>query len=336
MTTVAIAGYGSAGRGIHGPLFEPAGLTVIGVSTSNPTRAEQVKADFPEAEVVRDLNALLDLKADVLVLATPSGDHLDHATLCLDAGQPVVVDKPLAVDPAGAALLVERSKTTKTPLTVFQNRRFDPQHTTLRRLLKDGQLGEVFRHEFRWERWRPEPKDRWRENASAADGGGLLLDLHSHLVDASIDLFGPVERVFAQVAARSTRAEDDAFVVCEHAGGVTSHLSATSLAGAPGPRLRVLGRAGTYLLDDFEEEPSVYPDLRHQDGQSGWLVRGDVREPVQAEPADQADFYRAVAAALGSADPQGAMPVDPADAVHVLEVIDAARRSAAEHQVISL
>lgn len=336
MTTVALAGYGSAGRGIHAPLLLAAALEIVGVSTSSPERVDQVRADLPGALVVPDLEALLALDADLVVLATPSGRHVEHVLACVAAGQPVVVDKPLAVDAEGARAAVGHARDKGVPLTVFQNRRYDPQHTTLRRLLSDGALGEVFRHEFRWERWRPVPKERWRENATAAEGGGILLDLHSHLVDAAVDLFGPVERVFAQVAARSTPAEDDAFVVCEHAGGVTSHLSATSIAGAPGPRVRVLGREGAYLLDEFEQELTVFPDLAHQAGTAGWLVRGGAREPVAASPSDQADFYREVAAALGADDPQGQMPVDPADAVHVLTVIDAARRSAAEHQVVTL
>lgn len=336
MTTVALAGYGSAGRAIHAPLLLAAGLEIVGVSTGNPERADQVRADLPGALVVPDLEALLALDADLVVLATPSGRHVEHVLACVDAAQPVVVDKPLAVDAEGARAVVAHARDKGVPLTVFQNRRYDPQHTTLRRLLSEGALGEVFRHEFRWERWRPVPKERWRENATAAEGGGILLDLHSHLVDAAVDLFGPVERVFAQVAARSTPAEDDAFVVCEHAGGVASHLSATSIAGAPGPRVRVLGREGAYLLDEFEQELTVFPDLAHQVGTAGWLVRGGAREPVAASPSDQADFYREVAAALGADDPQGQMPIDPADAVHVLTVIDAARRSATEHQVVTL
>lgn len=336
MTTVVLAGYASAGRGIHLPLLRAAGLEVVAVSTRDPERVEQVRADLPGAEVVPDLDALLSFRADLAVLATPSGQHVAHTTACLDAGQPVVVDKPLAVDADGARAVLARAREVGTPLTVFQNRRYDPQHLTLRRLLAEGALGEVFRHEFRWERWRPVAKDRWRENASAADGGGILLDLHSHLVDAAVDLFGPVERVYAQVAARSTPAEDDAFLVCDHRSGVSSHLSATSLAGAPGPRVRVLGREAAYLLDDFEQDLSIYPDLAHRPGQAGWLVRGAERDPVPAASGDQTDFYRQVTAALSSTDPQGQMPVDPQDSVHVLSVLDAARRSAREHQSIEL
>ena len=226
--------------------------------------------------------------------------------------------------------IVDAARAAAVPLTVFQNRRFDAEHVAAREVVRSGQLGEVIRHEFRWERWRPIPKDRWRENASTADGGGILFDLHSHMIDASVDLFGPIDTVYAEVAARSTVAEDDAFLACRHTSGVVSHLGATSVAAAPGPRVRILGRRGAFLLNEFEDDGAdIYPDLAHADaGQCGWIYAGEQRIPVTRPSAGQVDFYRQVMRALAMQDPQAWMPVDPDDAVHTLAVIDAARASA--------
>jgi predicted dehydrogenase len=243
------------------------------------------------------------------------------------------VDKPLATDADAARRVVDHAERAGVPLTVFQNRRWDAEQLTLRALLDEGRLGEVMRFERRWERWRPQPKDRWRENASAAEGGGTLLDLHSHLVDSAVQLFGPVRRVYAEVAARTTRAEDDAFLSVEHVGGVRSHLSAHSLAGAPGPRTRVLGRSGAYLVTSFEQEVTAFPGLDDEGGHCGWFVTGESRTPVPRASGEHADFYRAVGRAVRGKD---AMPVNPHDAVHVLSVIDAARRSAAERTVVDV
>jgi predicted dehydrogenase len=271
---------------------------------------------------------------DLVVLASPTGLHAEQAIACLDAGVPVVVDKPLGTDEDQAARVVQHSLDLGVPLTVFQNRRWDAEQLTLRRLLADGALGEVFRFERRWERWRPKPKDRWRENASAADGGGLLLDLHSHLVDSAVQLFGPVARVYAEMAAHTTRAEDDVFIALRHESGVRSHLGALSVAGAPGPRTRVLGRAGSYVVTTFESELTTYDDLADLDDQHcGWLVAGTERTPVPRAAGSAVDFYTAVAQALATAGP---MPVDPHDAVHVLQVLDAARLSAHEGVVVPL
>ena len=241
MTSVGLAGFGSAGRGIHAPLLQEAGMMIVAVSTADPQRAQHVHDDAPGARVVADLDALLGVAGlDLIVLATPSGLHAGQARQCIDAGIAVVVDKPLATDATRAFGVVDAARAAGVAMTVFQNRRFDAEHVAARETVRSGRLGEVFRHEFRWERWRPMPKDRWRENASAAEGGGILLDLHSHMVDAAVDLFGPIDMVYAEIAARTTASEDDAFLACRHTSGVMSHLGATSLSAAPGPRVRIL------------------------------------------------------------------------------------------------
>jgi predicted dehydrogenase len=339
MSTVGLAGFGSSGRGIHAPLLLQAGMTIAAVSTADPQRAEQVGREVPGARVVADLEALLGVAGlELVVLATPSGMHARQARQCIDAGVAVVVDKPLATDATQAMGLVQAARTAGVALTVFHNRRFDPEHVAARETVASGRIGEVFRYEFRWERWRPKPKDRWRENASADQGGGILLDLHSHMVDAAVDLFGPIDSVYAEVAALTTTAEDDAFLACRHASGVVSHLGASSLSAAPGPRVRILGRSGAFLLNQFEDEGvGIYPDLADADAaQCGWVYVGSQRSPVARPAAGQVDFYEAVRRALGAADPQSAMPVDPYDAVHTLAVIDAARASAAQGIVVAV
>src|SRR5450759_1943227 len=278
VNTVGLAGFGSAGRGIHAPLLQQAGMTIAAVATSDPQRAKQVGRDAPGARVVADLDALLVMDSlDLIVLATPSGLHADQARQCIDAGIAVVVDKPLATDATQAYRVVDAARAAGVALTVFQNRRFDAEHVAARETVGSGRLGEVFRHEFRWERWRPTPKDRWRESASAADGGGILLDLHSHMIDAAVNLFGPIDTVYAEVAARTTAAEDDAFLACRHTSGVMSHLGATSLSAAPGPRVRILGRRGAFVLNEFEDDGTdIYPDLANADaGHCGWIYEGE-------------------------------------------------------------
>lgn len=329
---VGLVGYGSAGRTVHTPLLASAGLTVTLVVTASPDRAAQARADHPGADVVPHLRALLDRgdEVDLVVLASPTSVHVEQARECLGAGLAVVVDKPLGVGADEAAQLLTHRGAGR--LTVFQNRRLDAEHLTAQRLLSEGRLGRVLRLERRWERWRPVPKQRWRENAPPELGGGLLLDLHSHLVDSAVQLLGPVTSVYAELAAHSTAAEDDVFVSLRHGSGARSHLGALSLAAAPGPRTRLLGDAGAYVVTSFEGEPSAFDTFADLDeDHCGWLVRGAHREPVRRSPGGHADFYRRAAAWVGDGGP---VPVDPADAVAVLRVLDAARRSDREGVVV--
>ena len=335
---VGLVGYGSAGRGIHAPLLVRAGLTVAAVSTSNATRADEVRADLPGAEVVPDLEALLGVDGlDLVVLASPSGVHAEQAERVIEAGLPLVVDKPLALDASRALDVLDRAAHHGVPLTVFNNRRFDPELAALR-IVRDKELvGEIWRAEYRWDRWRPVPKQRWREQAPAEEGGGLLLDLHTHLVDQAVLLHGEVESVYAEVDSRTTVAEDDTFLACRHTSGVVSHVVSSSVNGAPGPRARVNGSAGSFVIGRQFDDVSAFTEFENDGDAIGWIVRGDEREPGPVvTDADQANFYRAVAAALVSSDPQATMPVDPRDAVHVLAVVDAARISARDRRVVEV
>lgn len=342
---VGLVGYGSAGRGIHGRLLRETGNVVTHVVVRNPERVEAARADWPGVTIVPDVATLLSAAddLDVVVVASPTGSHVDHVTAVLEAGVAVVVDKPLAPTTAQARALAQLADDLGGRLTVFQNRRWDPEQLTLRALLTAGELGEVHRFERRWERWRPVPQQRWKENDVTA--GGLLLDLGAHLVDSAVQLFGPVESVYAELSALTTPAEDDVFLALRHVLGaegpaVVSHLQAGALVGAPGPRTRVLGDGGAYLVTSYEGEVTPFAALDDGVGldpagtpHEGWLVRGGERTPVPRAAGGHGDFYRLVARwVLGG----GPAPVDPWDAVHTAEVLDAARVSALEQRVVRM
>ncbi len=203
----------------------------------------------------------------------------------------------------------------------------------------------MHRFESRFERWRPVPKaGSWRERGTAQEGGGLLLDLGSHLVDQALVLWGRARRVYAEIDTRrpGVASDDDAFVAIEHAGGVRSHLWMSALAGRPGPRLRVLGNRASYVSYSLDvQEAQLRGGLTPRDqsygvvpaGEWGALDAGGDEHPVSSARGDYGEFYRRLVAALRDG---AQLPVDPADAVGALRVLDAARRSAARHDVVEV
>jgi predicted dehydrogenase len=360
---VGLVGYGSAGRGIHARLLREIGAHVTHVVTRSPDRADQARSDWRHVVVVPSIGALLEHAAelDLVVVASPTGEHVTHVTAAFASRLPIVVDKPLATTTDEARRLAMTAEASGARLTVFQNRRWDPEQITLRGLLASGELGRVHRFERRWERWRPVPQQRWKENDTRS--GGLLLDLGAHLVDSAVQLFGPVDTVYAELRSLTTPAEDDVFLALRHTAphgepGVVSHLQAGALVGAPGPRTRVLGDRGAYLVTSFEGEETPFSALderhdRHEKhghgehehraeghvreahvpdgGHEGWLVRGAERVAVPRAPGGHADFYRAVVAWAREGGP---VPVDPWDAVRTASVLDAARISAREGRAV--
>jgi predicted dehydrogenase len=333
---VGIAGYSLAGRFFHSPLVTSvAGLRLTHVVTRSPERAGFAVSDHPGVTVVDSVERLWG-EIDLLVVASPNSTHIPLAQEAIDHGVALVVDKPLAVDSASAASLGARAAAAGVPLSVFHNRRWDAEMLTLRRLLNEGGLGTVLRFESRFERWRPEaPAAGWRAQP-ASEGGGLLLDLGSHLVDQALQLFGPVASVYAEVATvrPGFDSEDDAFMALTHASGEISHLHVSAMTAAPGPRMRVLGTRGAFLVEDLDgQEAALRSGLRPGGADwglppaSSWgrLVRGEESDPVPSEPGDWPAFYRAMEIALRGA---GVVPVPAQDAVAVLRVLEAARQSA--------
>lgn len=341
---VGLLGYGLAGRVFHAPLIAATdGLELAAVVTRDPDRRAQVRHAYPGTQLFDRSEDLVGSGGiDLVVVATPNRSHVPMARLAIAAGLPVVVDKPLAATSTEGRAVVEEARSRGVPLTVFQNRRWDGDFLTVRRLLDEGVLGTVLRFESRYDRWRPEIRQRWREHAAPEDAGGILFDLGAHLVDQAVQLFGPVASVYAEVDLRrpGTEVDDDDFVALAHASGVRSHLWMSVLAAQLGPRMRVLGDRAAYTkygLDGQEAAlgagqrpggPGWGEELPERWGRVG--TEDDLRE-LRTEPGSYQAFYAGVAAALRDGAP---LPVDPADSVAVLEILEAARRSTAEREIV--
>jgi scyllo-inositol 2-dehydrogenase (NADP+) len=344
---VAIIGYGLSGRFFHAPLIAATeGLGVAHVVTSNPVRRRQVAVEHPRAEVVPSVPELwaADLP-DLVVVASPNDSHASIALEAIERGVAVVVDKPLAVTASSAEELVDRARQAGVLLTVFHNRRWDSDQLTLRRLIAEDALGSIVRYESRFERWRPNVDHaKWRENVPPEQGGGVLLDLGSHLVDQALTLFGPVTHVYAEVdSRRGAAADDDVFIALHHVGGTISHLHASAVTPSVGPRLRVQGTTAGFLVSALDpQEAALRSGVRPapvadwgvpSEWERGRLVAGEQSVPVPPEPGDWPRFYALLRDALVSGAPP---PVDPLDAVRTLRVLDAARRGARDRSIVSL
>jgi predicted dehydrogenase len=343
---VAIAGYGLAGEVFHAPLVcTTSGLSLVAVTTSDAQRAGRARAAHPGVEVFADAGDLLRRaggEIDLLVVATPNRLHVPIARAALSRRIAVVMDKPLAADATPAAALVDDFHAAGVAFTVFQNRRWDGDFLTVRRIVESGELGAVTRFESRFERFLPEvDAGAWRELAAAEEGGGLLLDLGAHLVDQALTLFGPPARVYAEIAVRrpGAQVDDDVFVALEHRGGVRSHLWMSAVAPLGGRSLRASGtRAGVQTPGLDPQEEQLAAGLRP--GYDGWGAGEPARwvdaageRTLEIERGAYEAFYAGVRDALDGATD---MPVDPRDSVAALRVVEAARRSARTAAVVEM
>lgn len=325
---VGVVGYGLAGRLFHAPfIVSTPGLVLRAVVTRNAVG--QLQQDHPGVAAVDSLDALLQQDVDLVVVASPSGLHDEHARAALEAGKHVVLDKPPSATAGQFEALCELADSVDRQLIVFHNRRWDSDFRTLQSVLPE--LGTVHRFETRFERWRPGPKGGWRESSAPQELGGLRYDLGPHLVDQALQLFGPVESVWAR--SQSPRGigaqDDDVLATLVHECGVTTLLSASLVTALPGPRFVAYGSAGAAVL----RQPDGQEDrLRAGDRPGpGWGAEpGRVAIVATGERPDSREvpyldgqwpaFYSGVAACLRHGAPP---PVSPESALATMRVLDA-------------
>ena len=328
---VGIAGYGLAGRYFHAPLLKGCGFEVVTVLSSNQLRASHALEDFPDTKVVTTMQELLSNNLDLVVVASANLAHAEQATAALKAGIPVVVDKPMGRNLVETKSIVELSDSLGVPVTTFFNRRWDSDALTIKKVLATGVLGQIHRMDSRFERFRPDVnKDSWRENMSAEDGGGQLLDLQPHLISTAIDWFGRCELVTATVRSIRGATDDDSVLVLRHDSGVMSYLSASAVVGAPGPRIRILGSKGALVINDLDPQEALLRAGKFPAGgiwsepttSVAHIHRGNEVEEIQGIAGNYAMFYTAVASAISNGTP---WPVSNDDALLVASIIDQAR-----------
>jgi predicted dehydrogenase len=337
----AVVGYGLSGSVFHAPLIgTDRRYSLDFIATSNVERQKAATARYPGMRTVHDGEAVLAHAADLdlVVLGTPPATHYPLAKAALEAGLDVVVDKPFAVTSAQGQELITLAQELGRVLTVFQNRRWDGDFLTLRKLVSADALGKVTRFESRFERWSPAIAKAWKARATAADGGGTLFDLGSHLIDQALQLFGPASVVHAELKARRSdeRADDDVFLVLRHESGVVSHLTMNMMCPQQGPRFRVLGSVCGFTKNGVDpQEPYIAAGGSPLDEEYGveapeWAGRLGRDGHLDALPTERGaypEFYRLLADKIldGGAASALPLPVNPEDAVGVLKLIEAAR-----------
>lgn len=328
----ALVGFGYAGRTFHAPLI--AACPALSLEAVVSRQAEAVAEAWPPARVLATLDqALTDPAIDLIVLATPNALHAAQAEAALNAGKAVVVDKPFTLTAAEARRLAALAAERGLLLSVFQNRRWDADFLTLQGLIAEERLGPVVRFESRFNRYRPEVRDRWREGGGP--GAGIWYDLGPHQIDQALVLFGRPLGVSCDLAILRPggRAADYAHAVLRYADKRVI-LHADMVTPAPDARFAVHGAHASWLKDglDVQEEQlkSGMPV-----GAAGWgvdphpgvVVDGPTgaREAVAGPPGDYPAYYDAVARAIRDGAPN---PVTPRDAVAVMDVLEAGLLSA--------
>lgn len=339
---VALLGYGYASKTFHAPLItSTSGMELVTITSSD---AAKVHTDWPLIKVVSDPQSVFnDPSIDLVVIPTPNESHFPLAQQAMAAGKHVVVDKPFTVTLSQAQALQQQATQSGLLLSVFHNRRWDSDFLTLKALLKEGSLGEVVYFESHFDRFRPEVRQRWREQDGV--GSGIWYDLGPHLLDQALQLFGQPDTLFVDLGKlRADAQATDYFHALLSYGSRRVVLHATLLAAAESARYKVHGTQGSFIkfgLDPQEERLKAGESLPQADW--GYDMRDGivtlsynnelVTKPLLSIPGNYPAYYAAIRDAIQG---NGANPVPASEAIQVMAMIELGIRSAQQQKALPM
>jgi len=349
MVRVGLIGFGMAGQSFHAPVIR--GVTGMELACILERKGTRAREKYPEVRVARTVEELLeDKQIQLCVIATPNDSHFELAKTCLLAGRDVVVDKPFAPTLAESEELVRLAAELGRLITVYQDRRWDGDFQTVKKIVKSGKLGTVVEYECRYDRFRLEPKaNAWRERPDQP-GAGVLFDLGPHLIDQALMLFGEPRAITASAfCERETSRVDDAFDVCfeysKSGGGLRAMLRARIVAYAPGPHFLMHGTKGSFVKYGMDPQEMRLRGENCPQGldwgadwgeeaEEGWGTLSLVGEPnvkVKTDRGDYRGFYANVRDAIEKKSP---LEVTPQQALRTMRAVVLAHKSSRERRTV--
>lgn len=338
MIRVGIVGFGMAGRVFHAPLISS--VEGLEFSAVVERHSEEAAARYPGIKTYRSLEAMLaDDSLGLIVVATPSGTHFEVAREVIAAGRNLVVDKPMATRSSEIAELIALARKHRVLLIPFQNRRWDGDFLTVKQVLKDGALGRLVHFESRMDRWSPGATRRpWKNDPS--QGGGVLLDLGTHLADQALQLFGKPLAVSADVNhERDGEGANDAFTVRLQYDGFRVVLDANALSSLPGPRFYLRGTKGNYRKFGIDPQEAALNKVTRihdahwgEEAQEAWGTLQAEREGGMAGhhlPSIAGDYRAYYAGVRDALEGKEVPPVQAVEAWRTAHVLEWAEESAA-------
>jgi predicted dehydrogenase len=293
-------------------------------------RGRELAQEVDAAHFMDESAALAAASYDGVVVGSPPHVHVRQSIAALEAGLPVLLEKPIAPDLEGARRLAAAVNGTSAPLLMGYTWRWWPPLRKVRALLSEGVIGPIRHVQFHmsahladWHPW-----ERYQDffMARREMGGGALLD-ESHWIDLMLWLFGMPARVSGRIEKVSDLeidSDDNVDLLFAYEGGprVSMHLD---LYGRPHEKfIRFVGSKGTLY---WSADPNEIRIGR------GWQQDWETM-PYDCE---RNDMFVAVAKEfldVVAGEPSATCTID--DGVRVLEIVETARRASSEGRVITL
>jgi scyllo-inositol 2-dehydrogenase (NADP+) len=342
---VALCSFGMSGKVFHAPFISlHQGFKFYAVWERSKNLAQE---KYPDVRVFRTYEEMLtDNAVELVIVNTPSYTHYEYAKKALLAGKHTIVEKPFTTTVSEAQELVELAKKQNVKLSVFQNRRYDSDYKTVKKIVEEDQLGEIKEAEIRYDRYNPglSPK---AHKETPGPGAGCMYDLGPHLIDPALQLFGWPQALFADIMImRPTSKVDDYFEILLYYPSSRVRLRAGYFFREPVPAFSVHGMKGSFLKSradvqeihlqagmlpggpDWGKEPDTARGLLHTE-KDGKVIR----EYIPSLKGNYGEYYEGVFNALRNG---AQLPVTGEDGLNVVKIIETSFKSSKEKKVVDL
>ncbi len=342
---IALCSFGMSGWVFHTPFINiHPRLHLRGVWERTKNLAQE---KYPGTKNYRSLEELIsDEEVELVVVNTPSVTHYEYAKRCLNAGKHVIVEKPFTATSEEAAQLIELAKKKNLKLSVYQNRRYDSDYRTVKKILDEGWIGDLIDMEIRYDRYAPSLSYK-QHKETPTPAVGCLYDLGSHLVDQALQLFGLPESVYADIRSNRIGSQvDDYFNLLLYYPTHPVTLRSSYFVREPFPGYALHGRFGSFIKTKTDVQELALIAEKIPGGEDwgierkendGWLhteKNGElIREQIHSLKGNYGDYYEAIYQALRN---NAALPVTGEEGMNVIRVIEAAFLSNKEKKRIAL
>ena len=259
-----IASYGMSGLVFHAPLLHVhPGFEMTKIVERSPKGS---KDRYPYVTTVSSFDQLLeDDEIELVIVNTPDATHYEYASQALEAGKHIIVEKPFTMETGEAENLIALAKEKDKLLSVFQNRRWDSDYLTCKKVIEEKMLGRLVSFESHFDRYRNfiQP-DTWKEEPNR--GAEIVYNLGAHMIDQAYELFGMPQSISADIGIQRTGGKvDDFYHIVLRYTDVHVTLKSSYLVREEGPRYILHGTLGSFLkwgIDPQEEDLKAgrYPD----------------------------------------------------------------------------
>jgi predicted dehydrogenase len=341
----AILSFGMSGKLFHAPFLSAhPGFQLMGAWERSKKMIQEI---YPGTISYPSLESILEDKdIELVVVNTPNNTHYEYAKKALMAGKHIIVEKAFTTSVPEAVELKRLSEKLGKKLSVYQNRRYDSDFRTVKKMIASKDLGDLVEAEFHFGRYKPLIGVKLHKE-TPGPGAGLLNDLGPHLIDEALSLFGMPQSVYADIRITREHSQvDDWFDIVLHYPALRVRLKSGMLVREASTGYIIHGTLGSFLKSraDVQEAGLLVGKIPNSEG---WGVEPEsengllhaerngvvIKEKVPTEQGNYYDYFDEVYKAITN---DTAMPVTADDGINVMRILEAAEKSNQERRVIDL